>query len=421
MNEELEVKAAGLSMKIKSSVSRGATEYYFRHKQGRTSKKVSSRSRDEIVRLAKTVLEGIAAGKVVDPKMDALAWGYYRDCEKLLAGRVPLREAVQYWLDNHEENRFLQTTRSIVDLFYEERKETKREDGTPRYSRDYLSSMRSQLQNKLCKRFGPKPLSEISKTEIEVWLNDRREFPSAVYAQNVLCLFRVLCNWAQAQGLLDTAKPHAASFAKPPHAALKEPDLITPGDLRILCERAVELDDKRVLGTLVLKAFVGMRDAEVLRVTWDQVDLDDGALSLGRQHTKTKRGRRIELTPQVAGLLRYCHAHRGQGGRGSRRRNMVGKPSPYRVLRELRYDDNGIEDVEVTKNCLRHSFVTYARILGGDVQKIAETAGHTVKVGSENYTASGTKAEAKEYFGITIESLLGQPFEIVEKEDSAAA
>jgi len=50
----------------------------------------------------------------------------------------------------------------------------------------------------------------------------------------------------------------------------------------------------------------GMRQGEILRLTWDRVDFKVKVIRLQAEDTKTNEGRLVPLTPELTDLLRAC-------------------------------------------------------------------------------------------------------------------
>jgi integrase len=100
---------------------------------------------------------------------------------------------------------------------------------------------------------------------------------------------------------------------EPPRPAPKEMRPLSPAEARRLLDAA---GGERFEALYVLAVTTGMRQGELLALKWQDVDLQNGTLSVGRTLTrvggrvalgepKTKKSRRsIRLTPRAAGTLR---------------------------------------------------------------------------------------------------------------------
>jgi integrase len=54
---------------------------------------------------------------------------------------------------------------------------------------------------------------------------------------------------------------------------------------------------------LLAAYYTGMRRGELLKLTWDRVDLKAGVVRLRPEDTKTQEGRRIPLTKELTQML----------------------------------------------------------------------------------------------------------------------
>jgi len=50
--------------------------------------------------------------------------------------------------------------------------------------------------------------------------------------------------------------------------------------------------------------YTGMRQGEILNLTWDQVDLREGFVRLNPEHTKTNDGRLVPLTGELVEMFK---------------------------------------------------------------------------------------------------------------------
>ncbi len=118
--------------------------------------------------------------------------------------------------------------------------------------------------------------------------------------------------------------------------------------------------------------YTGMRKGEIINLTWDRVDLDNGFIALRPQDTKTNEGRRVPLHPRVVeafkGLERSAET-------GSVFLNFSGKPiKSFRGGFEGALARSGITGF--TFHDFRHTAVTNWRRQGHDNFTIMKATGH---------------------------------------------
>ena len=125
---------------------------------------------------------------------------------------------------------------------------------------------------------------------------------------------------------------------------------------------------------IVLLLLTGRRRGEILNLTWDEVDLDNGRMTL----KDSKVGAHdYQLSPQVIGLLAKARAERSEAGPGAHvirgragKGRLVGLPHIWlRVRRAAGLDDVRLHD-------LRHSYASFAIDCGAGLAEVKELLGH---------------------------------------------
>ncbi len=115
---------------------------------------------------------------------------------------------------------------------------------------------------------------------------------------------------------------------------------------------------------LVIGAFAGLRDAEIKRLDWSEVDLVGGHLEVKAGKAKSARRRLVDIQPNLAEWLRPYSGNSGrvvpEGYRGS-----LGRVRKAAGI--TKWPNNG----------LRHSFASYLLALNGDATRVASYLGHT--------------------------------------------
>jgi integrase len=131
------------------------------------------------------------------------------------------------------------------------------------------------------------------------------------------------------------------------------------------------------LKTILLAAYyTGMRRGELLKLTWDRMDLKAGVIRLRPEDTKTQEGRIIPLTKELTQMLQQSTIYLTEG---CRRVPHVftygGRPiGSVRRAFETACQRAGISGVVF--HDLRHTFVTNMRRAGVDYFRIMAITGH---------------------------------------------
>ena len=232
--------------------------------------------------------------------------------------------------------------------------EAKRKDGR---SLKYVYDLNSKL-SRFCRDFSNLPIAAVTVEEIDKWLRELDCLPKsrAQYRANIGVLF----SHAERLGMIDrnpiprTAKPKLVD---------SPPEIFTVDELRSLLE-AAQRTAPDVLPMLAIGAFAGVRDAEIKRLDWSEVDHLRGHVEIKGAKAKSARRRIISIQPNLAAWLR---PYRGMNGRivpeGARK-----KLDRVRKAAHLaRWPNNG----------LRHSFASYRLAAIHDAPRVAVELGHT--------------------------------------------
>jgi integrase len=133
--------------------------------------------------------------------------------------------------------------------------------------------------------------------------------------------------------------------------------------LSALLEAAQRIEPS-VLPMLAVGAFAGLRDAEIKRLDWSEVDLARGHIEVKAAKAKSARRRIVPVQPNLAAWLRpYATAQ--------------GAVVPQNARGKL---DRVRKEAGLTcwpKNGLRHSFASYRLAAIHDAPRVASELGHT--------------------------------------------
>jgi integrase len=256
--------------------------------------------------------------------------------------------------------------------------EAKRKDGR---SVKYVYDLNSKL-SRFCRDFGNRPIAAVTVAEIDKWLRDLDCSPKsrAQYRANIGVLF----SHAERLGMIDrnpiprTAKPKLVD---------SPPEIFTVDELRSILEAATR-GAPDVLPMLAIGAFAGVRDAEIKRLDWSEVDLSRGHIEIKGAKAKSARRRIIPIQPNLAAWLR---PYSGMNGcivpEGARKKlDRVRK-----AARLARWPNNG----------LRHSFASYRLAAIHDAARVAVELGHsTSQMLYSTYRELVLPEEAERYWKI---------------------
>ena len=130
-------------------------------------------------------------------------------------------------------------------------------------------------------------------------------------------------------------------------------------------------------GIVLMGFYLPMRQAEILNLTWKEIDLKMGFISLGGERTKNKTGRVVPLHPRIIKFLRACPRPIDGGYVFGDSRRFNRKAYNKAVIAA------GI--VDFTFHDLRRCAINNLRLAGNDQFKIKKMSGHKTDSAFQRY------------------------------------
>ena len=130
-------------------------------------------------------------------------------------------------------------------------------------------------------------------------------------------------------------------------------------------------------GLVMIAYYLPMRQAEIMNLTWQEIDLKTGFIRLGGERTKNKTGRVIPLHPRIVDFFKSFPRpiHGGYIFGQSRRFN--------RKAFNKAVEAAGINDF--TFHDLRHCAINNLRLAGNDHYTIKQASGHKTDIAFQRY------------------------------------
>jgi integrase len=288
-------------------------------------------------------------------------------------------DAAAFYLDYLERIRRCNVT---VAYLAKEVLKAKRKDGM---SATYVDDLKKRLA-RFCADFGERKIAGITVEELDGWLRALPGSPKsrANYRANVGVLF----SYAERRRMIDrnpilhTARPKLID---------KPPEIFTVDELHALLN-AASTGAPDVVPMLAIAAFAGIRDAEIKRLDWSEVDQKRGHIEVKSHKTKSARRRIVEMQPNLHEWLRpYAE--------------MKGAVVPVNSRKKLDLVCNAAELTRWPQNGLRHSYASYRLAAIHDAPRVASELGHTSpKMLYSTYRELVLPAEAERYWKIVPES-----------------
>jgi len=262
-----------------------------------------------------------------------------------------INDAGEFYVDHLERIRRCNTT--VAELAAEVL-EAKRKDGRAPM---YIADLRKRL-TRFCKDFGNRPIASITVETLDNWLRALPGSPKtrANFRANVGVLF----SYAESRHIIDsnpilrTAKPKLLD---------NPPEIFAVDELRALLEAAQRVEPS-VIPMLSIAAFAGLRDAEIKRLDWSEVNFVRGHVEVKAAKAKSARRRIVSIQPNLAQWLAPNSATKGA-------------VVPVNARKKLDAVRKAAGLARWPKNGLRHSFASYRLAACHDAPRVATELGHT--------------------------------------------
>jgi integrase len=230
-----------------------------------------------------------------------------------------------------------------------------------------------------------KTLDAITVSELDQYL--RGVSDSGRTRNNHLNYLRTFFGWAQKfRGYLKEG-PLKINDIKKYQQKASDPSsaLMPPEDLEKLL-RAVPND---IMPAIAIGAFAGVRNAEIGRLNWEDIRMDEKVIELSPRITKTQRRRMAVMTDNLIEWL--------QGYTGDKKGPILPFPKGLFKKRTRAAKAAGIK---CPGNTLRKSYISYRMAICKNAAEVAEQCGNSVSMVQVNYKGLVTVTTAERWFSI---------------------
>ncbi len=301
-----------------------------------------------------------------------------------LKGVGSLREAVDLFVRNYSSTDGRITVRKALDEFLEMREK----DGV---GRRYLEDCRNRI-GRFANDFKI-AIRSVTARDIDDWL--RRLSCGPRSRNNFRALIVTLFSFAQKRGYLPKDRPHEAIQVEKAKVRGTPIVIFTPAELTEML--AVAEGRERI--ALCIGAFTGIRQAEMLRLKWEDFNWAEEVIDLGEDQTKTASRRLVPILPATAAWLDGFKQERGpvlsygsEKALGVAYKAIVGRVNAARP--------EGQRDFAWKRNGLRHSYASYRLAEIQDAAKVSLEMGNSPQKIFNNYRKVVTKSQAAAWFGV---------------------
>ena len=246
---------------------------------------------------------------------------------------------------------------------------------------------RAIMLRRFANAFPGHAVCDLSKEHLNVFLTSKiiSEF-SAKSRNHHRAAIKQFMQWCIRKDYLPlTHRLNETDAMRPEHSNSAETEFYTAKELRML----LEASDGAMRAMIAISGLAGLRTAELLRLTWEDVWRVAGHIEVTANKAKTRQRRLVEICPALSAWLRPY-------------RKFTGKLC---TLHEITWQQHFLQlctDAGVTRkaNGLRHAFCTYHFAANGNENHTSQLAGNSPAMVHQHYKGLATKAEAKKWFNV---------------------
>jgi integrase len=276
--------------------------------------------------------------------------------ERLVRFGKTITDATDFLIAHLEQEERARATLS-VDKLVAERLATLQRVG---FSVVHIQDARTHL-NRFANEFGERPAGSITPKEIGSWLETLKIGPTSY--NNFISRLSALYSFGIKQEFLSENPLLKVERKKVPSSKTQ---VITPADLQRLLDNA----PAELVPALAISHFAGLRTAEIMRLSWDDIHLNDidpkrRFINVPAHKAKSAQRRLVKIEDNLHEWLRPFAGVHGSVYNGSQRL--------YHVHGAKLYAELGIPRLS---NCGRHSYASYWLAQHYESRELAAHLGH---------------------------------------------
>ena len=301
-----------------------------------------------------------------------IAASEFAQARKILAGGATLVEAARFYAKHHPAQMPRKSVREVLDELLAAKRSDKKSDR-------YLSDLESRL-GKFAAAF-PKLISEITGPEMQDWLVSLNFAPRG--RNNFRGVLSLFFNFARQRGYLPKQQPTEANDLTKAKAEETEIGIFSPKEMAKLLEHA----DESLVIYFAIGGFAGLRTAELQRLDWREVKLDQDVIEVTANKAKTARRRLVPIQPNLREWLRPFLQSSGPVCWLS---TINQKASDFARKLGIAWPNNG----------LRHSYASYRLARCKSAPEVALEMGNSPQVVFQHYRELVTPRDAEKWWSI---------------------
>ncbi len=296
----------------------------------------------------------------------------YAEARKALGASGSVLEAARFYAKHHPTSLPRKTVREVLD----ELLASKRAD---HMSERYISDLDSRI-GKFAECFD-RPISEITGDDMQKWLVGLKLAPRGRnnFRNNIV----LLLNYARKRGYLPKNQATEAAELTKAKAGEADIEIFTPEQISTLLTHA----DESLILYIAIGAFTGLRTAELQRLEWSEIKLDQDVIEVTAKKAKTRSRRLVPIQPNLRAWI-LPHIRR------------QGPVCWLATINQKAYDFARGLKIAWPQNGLRHSYASYRLADIQDAAKVALEMGNSPQMVFQHYRELVTPADAKKWWAI---------------------
>lgn len=252
--------------------------------------------------------------------------------------------------------------------------------GIRKKSNHHLRSTEQRLK-KFNSQYGDWLACDVSTEIIQDFLDHLKLAPKTIL--NYKVALKMLFRLALTEGAVTTDPMIKVVIAE---VEENEVGVFTPNETA----RILACADPRIIPALAISFFAGIRDSEISRLDWSNIDLNEGNITLEGRKTKKKRRRIVDISDNLKAWLLPHALNEG---------SVKGSEIMFHRRRRAAWEDAGLS--AWVHNGGRHSFATYHLAMFKSQDKTATQLGHRdSSLLHECYKALVNQSQAETYWSI---------------------
>jgi integrase len=311
----------------------------------------------------------------------------YRHAVETLHGKGSVLEAAQFYIRHGAPDLPKKTVKEIVAELVEAKKRD-------RLSPVYIADIQMRLG--WFAQVFPGHITEITTRQIETWLRAREGGPRS--RNNCGRAITTLFRFARKMGYLPPDRSTAADSLSRARVIETEIEIFTPAEIRRMLTRLKKYRPEFV-PFVAIGAFAGLRTAEIKRLDWSEVRLDESFIHVSAKKAKTGQRRLVPIQPNLAAWLLPYRKPAGPVCPIQKVQTIL----PATVRTKITQPDGSVVDpgIEWKHNGLRHSYGSYRLPIAKSAAEVALEMGNTPAMIFRHYRELVTAKQAEEYWGIS--------------------